>query len=128
MISIKQKIGLCILLITTILLAILCVVICTDKGTNGNTISFEGEKYTVWLNEYTESMLSKQKVEVRIKRESDDKIIDFIALFDNGGKEYKKDNFDISFEDTYLSIDLINNSGILCGSYQFYYDQLDKIK
>ena len=92
-------------------------------------IQFNGEKYSVILNYIKSVQSSDQCVGIGIKRKDNTQsTIRFDAKFDNNGKEYTKNNFNVSFEKDYILIDLINNSGILCGSYKFYYDQLDKIK
>jgi hypothetical protein len=92
-------------------------------------IQFNGEKYGVILNYIKSVQSSDQCVGIGIKRKDNTQsTIRFDAKFDNNGKEYTKNNFNVSFEKKYILIDLINNSGILCGSYKFYYDQLDKIK
>ena len=130
-ISKKQKVMLVSLVVVLLLLWIVIIYIGnyappTKERAN---IQFNGEKYSVILNYIKSVQSSDQCVGIGIKRKDNTQsTIRFDAKLDNNGKEYTKNNFNVSFEKKYILIDLINNSGILCGRYQFYYDQLDKIK
>ena len=131
MISKKQKVMLVSLVVVLLLLWIVIIYIgnYTPQTKERENIQFNGEKYSVILNYIKSVQSSDQCVGIGIKRKDNiQSTIRFDAKFDNNGKEYTKNNFNVSFEKKYILIDLINNSGILCGSYQFYYDQLDKIK
>ena len=131
MISKKQKVMLVSLIVVLLLLWIVIIYIgnYTPQTKERENIQFNGEKYSVILNYIKSVQSSDQCVGIGIKRKDNTQsTIRFDAKFDNNGKEYTKNNFNVSFEKKYILIDLINNSGILCGSYKFYYDQLDKIK
>ena len=131
MISKKQKVMLVSLVVVLLLLWIVIIYIgnYTPTTKERENIQFNGEKYGVILNYIKSVQSSDQCVGIGIKRKDNTQsTIRFDAKFDNNGKEYTKNNFNVSFEKKYILIDLINNSGILCGSYKFYYDQLDKIK
>jgi len=130
-ISKKQKVMLVSLVVVLLLLWIVIIYIgnYTPTTKERENIQFNGEKYGVILNYIKSVQSSDQCVGIGIKRKDNTQsTIRFDAKFDNNGKEYTKNNFNVSFEKKYILIDLINNSGILCGSYKFYYDQLDKIK
>ena len=131
MISKKQKVMLVSLVVVLLLLWIVIIYIgnYTPTTKERENIQFNAEKYSVILNYIKSVQSSDQCVGIGIKRKDNTQsTIRFDAKFDNNGKEYIKNNFNVSFEKKYILIDLINNSGILCGSYKFYYDQLDKIK
>lgn len=132
MISKKQKILLAALV--AILLLIWAAIFFVDnyRVQYGEVFEYAGEKYNVEFEESKADLFNKQGAILCVRRKSEEtsvmtSVIRIGVRIDNNGEEYTQDNCKVTFEDEYISVELINNSGILCGSYQFYYDQLDSI-
>lgn len=131
MISKKQKIFLLsLILVLLILWAIIVFVNFYKPGTdNASEFVFNGDKYNIELEEKKPGLFSKQGVQLRVRRKTDKKwIIKLNTEFDNKDYTLSRNNFNVLFEDNAVSVEFISNSGVICGEYQFCYDQLDKIK
>lgn len=128
----KARIQAAVIAVLFVLAAVLAAAAAyvRNSRSTGETISFEGKDYNVRVREYKNSILSDQCVSVHIDRRQNDPDIGYTAVinydtpFDNGGRELTRDNFKVSFEDEYISLELTDDKGIRQGSYRFNYDSL----
>lgn len=131
MISKTQKRLLLILFIALVLIWITVFFISAYKpqsAVSSELYTFYGNDYSIELQEYNAGSLTNQYVKLNIRRKQDNKrIITLNTPVSNHGKELKKDDFSVTFGEEFISVELHNDSGVLCGSYQFWYDRLAQI-